>query len=188
MALPANEKDGLSSPAPPPPRLHTDTDTTAADSEKLTLENHLRDALQRGPAQGLPPLSSNTSVLFKDLRVRGSGAGATYLQDVGKVALMPAKLVRRLLSHAREPQRPILHGIDGVVRAGDMLLVLGRPGSGCSTMLKSLAGFTKGFVGWEGVVKYNGVGVEELRERFRGDIMYNSEGKQTSARQYRRSR
>ncbi|KAI9765217.1 MAG: ATP-binding cassette transporter snq2 [Geoglossum simile] len=172
MALATDEKGELASP---PPRLRTDTDTTTADSEKPTLENHLHNALQRGPAQGLPPLSSNTSVLFKDLRVQGSGAGATYLQDIGKVALMPAKLVRRLLSHAREPQRAILHGIDGVVRAGDMLLVLGRPGSGCSTMLKSLAGLTRGFVGWEGVVKYNGVRIEELRDRFRGDIIYNSE-------------
>jgi ATP-binding cassette subfamily G (WHITE) protein 2 (SNQ2) len=115
-------------------------------------------------------------VFFKDLRVRGAGAGATYLQDVGEKFLGPVKLIRRLLSHTRKPQRTILYGIDGVVKAGEMLLVLGQPGSGCSTMLKSLAGFTEGYVGWDGVVKYNGLRVETLRQRFRGDILYNSEG------------
>lgn len=40
----------------------------------------------------------------------------------------------------RKRKIPILHGIDGVLEAGEMLVVLGAPGSGCSTMLKALSG------------------------------------------------
>ncbi|KAH0541819.1 hypothetical protein FGG08_003702 [Glutinoglossum americanum] len=143
---PAVKQHGLAS------RPSGNVEKVCAEPERPRLESYLLNVLHHGPSQGLPPLSSNTSVLFKNLRVRGAGAGAMYLQDVGETALGPAKLVRKLLSHAREPQRAILHGIDGVVKAGEMLLVLGHPGSGCTTMLKSLAGFTEGYVGWEGVM------------------------------------
>jgi ATP-binding cassette subfamily G (WHITE) protein 2 (PDR) len=44
-----------------------------------------------------------------------------------------------------ESRIEILKGIEAVVEPGEMLLVLGRPGSGCSTLLKTLAGQTHGF-------------------------------------------
>jgi ATP-binding cassette subfamily G (WHITE) protein 2 (PDR) len=36
----------------------------------------------------------------------------------------------------------ILDEVEGVLDTGEMLLVLGPPGSGCSTLLKSIAGET----------------------------------------------
>ncbi|KAF8904005.1 ABC-2 type transporter-domain-containing protein [Mucidula mucida] len=39
----------------------------------------------------------------------------------------------------------ILRDFEGLVKAGEMLVVLGRPGSGCTTLLKSIAGETHGF-------------------------------------------
>lgn len=42
-------------------------------------------------------------------------------------------------------QKPrIMHQIEGLVMPGEMLLVLGRPGSGCSTFLKTLSGDLRG--------------------------------------------
>jgi ATP-binding cassette, subfamily G (WHITE), member 2, PDR len=38
----------------------------------------------------------------------------------------------------------ILRDLDGLVRPGEMLLVLGRPGSGCTTFLKTMAGYVNG--------------------------------------------
>lgn len=70
----------------------------------------------------------------------------------------------------------ILHGITGFVAEGEMLLALGRPGSGCTTLFKTLAGFTTTFRGWSGEVNYFGVSVEEFKKGFRGDLVYNSEG------------
>ena len=34
----------------------------------------------------------------------------------------------------------ILRDFEGLIKAGEMLIVLGPPGSGCSTLLKSLCG------------------------------------------------
>jgi ATP-binding cassette subfamily G (WHITE) protein 2 (SNQ2) len=57
-----------------------------------------------------------------------------------------------------------------------MLLVLGRPGGGCSTLLKNLAGFHEGYVRYEGDIKYNGVDIKIIKNRFRADVVYNAEG------------
>lgn len=52
----------------------------------------------------------------------------------------------------------ILQDFDGLVMPGEMLLVLGRPGSGCSTLLKTLAGDTHGFrINDERSINYQGM-------------------------------
>ena len=38
------------------------------------------------------------------------------------------------------PEKAILNEFDRVLKSGEMLIVLGRPGSGCSILLKSLIG------------------------------------------------
>jgi ATP-binding cassette subfamily G (WHITE) protein 2 (PDR) len=58
-----------------------------------------------------------------------------------------------------------------------MLLVLGRPGSGSTTLLKTLAGITESFHGWSGSVSYFGLLIDIIKKNFRGDVVYNAEGK-----------
>lgn len=48
--------------------------------------------------------------------------------------------------------RDLIHDFSGVVRDGEMLLVLGRPGSGCSTFLKAVTNKRESFAGVEGEV------------------------------------
>lgn len=51
-----------------------------------------------------------------------------------------------------------LHYFEGLIEDGELLLVLGPPGSGCSTLLKSLSGRTAGLhVGSELSIDYRGV-------------------------------
>ncbi|KAJ5138472.1 multidrug resistance ABC transporter [Penicillium bovifimosum] len=45
----------------------------------------------------------------------------------------------------RQRKLNILQNLDGLVEAGEMLVVLGPPGSGCSTFLKTIAGERYGF-------------------------------------------
>jgi ABC-type multidrug transport system ATPase subunit len=40
--------------------------------------------------------------------------------------------------------------MDGVVKEGEMLLVLGKPGSGATTLLKTIAGETRGYASVSG--------------------------------------
>ena len=141
-----------------------------------TLEKHLHAMVNDVSEHNLPPMSSRSSVIWRDLLVRGAGAGVTYQQTVGEILRGPVTGIQRLMLKAKPPERVILHNVEGLVREGEMLLVLGRPGSGCSTLLKSLCGLTDEYLGWQGEVKYNGVDVDIIKTRFRGDVVYTSEG------------
>jgi ABC-type multidrug transport system ATPase subunit len=46
--------------------------------------------------------------------------------------------------------KTILYSMDGCVKEGEMLLVLGKPGSGATTMLKTIAGETRGYASISG--------------------------------------
>ncbi|RYP58881.1 hypothetical protein DL770_010332 [Monosporascus sp. CRB-9-2] len=57
-----------------------------------------------------------------------------------------------------------------------MLLVLGRPGSGCSTFLKTLAGDTHGFhVAQETKINYEGTSYQQMHRDFKGECIYLAE-------------
>ena len=51
-------------------------------------------------------------------------------------------------------------------------MVLGRPGSGCSTLLKTLANQRKEYYAVEGEVHYNAFTPEEMYAHYRGDVIY----------------
>jgi ABC-type multidrug transport system ATPase subunit len=54
--------------------------------------------------------------------------------------------------------RRILHHLDGYVKDGEMLAVLGRSGSGCTTLLKVLAGAAPDLqLSQESNIQYQGV-------------------------------
>ena len=118
----------------------------------------------------------NNVALFQDVSVWGVDAGMTYQNTIASHLLSPARLVYALLSQKKSTRKVILHGINGIVREGEMLLLLGRPGSGCTTLLKTLAGLTESFHGWSGAIKYLGVTIDSIKKSYRGDIVYNAEG------------
>lgn len=72
-------------------------------------------------------------------------------------------------------RRDLIHDFSGVVRDGEMLLVLGRPGSGCSTFLKAISNKRDGFAGVTGDVSYGGIPAKEQLENYRGEVVYNEE-------------
>lgn len=83
-------------------------------------------------------------VAFRDLNVFGLGSEDEYQHTAASYLLIVPRFIARLLRQQATPRRHILHGLCGEIQHGEMLLVLGRPGSGCSTFLKSLAGETSG--------------------------------------------
>jgi hypothetical protein len=93
---------------------------------------------------------------FKDLNVYGSGASMNIQKDVLSVFMAPLRL-HEWVDFGDRNRRCILHGFNGVVKAGEMLIVLGRPGSGCSTFLKSITGELHGLeLGSKDSLSYDG--------------------------------
>ncbi|KAF9461129.1 hypothetical protein BDZ94DRAFT_1373768 [Collybia nuda] len=71
-----------------------------------------------------------------------------------------------------------ISGFEGVVRPGEMLLVLGRPGSGCSTLLKTLANHRDEFHAVEGNIHYDSLTPAEIARHYQGDVQYCPEDEQ----------
>jgi hypothetical protein len=93
-------------------------------------------------------------VAFRDLDVFGYGSPTDYQKTFGNY---PISFLKRLWTWRRKKQIRILRNIEGVARSCEMILVLGRPGSGCTTFLKTLGGQTDGLAIGEGsVVNYHG--------------------------------
>lgn len=115
-------------------------------------------------------------VVFKSIEVVGGDAGIIYQDTVTTRAWHALNFIPSLLSNKKPARRTILHGISGALNEGEMLLVLGRPGSGCTTLLKTLAGMTESFHGWTGDISYWGLPVDSIKNKFRGDVVCNAEG------------
>ncbi|KAL3448186.1 ABC-2 type transporter-domain-containing protein [Aspergillus insuetus] len=77
-------------------------------------------------------------------------------------------------SRNKPPLRTILSDSHGCVKPGEMLLVLGRPGSGCTTLLKMLANQRLGYKSISGDVRYGSMTAEEAGQ-YRGQIVMNTE-------------
>lgn len=83
-------------------------------------------------------------ICFRDLNVYGHARQPDYQMDVGNVWRYAIDLVRRLMGTASRPRTHILNHLDGVLREGETLLVLGSPESGRSTLLRTLSGELEG--------------------------------------------
>lgn len=82
-------------------------------------------------------------VAFKNLNVHGFGSPTDYQKDVLNSILEIGTIVRKLMG-IKMQKIQILREFDGLVKSGEMLVVLGRPGSGCSTFLKTISGEMNG--------------------------------------------
>ncbi|KAJ9093998.1 Multidrug resistance protein [Naganishia cerealis] len=116
-------------------------------------------------------------VAYRDLRAYGIATGADYQATVSNV---PFKLATNALSYLRK-QDPassfdILKPMDGIFYPGEVTVVLGRPGSGCSTLLKTIATNTYGFhIDEKSKISYDGISATEIQKHFRGSVAYSAE-------------
>lgn len=123
----------------------------------------------------------HSGVVFRDLTVKGVGLGASLQPTVGDIFLGLPRTLKALFTKgpkaamAKPPVRELISHFDGCVRPGELLLVLGRPGSGCTTFLKTFCNQRSGFAGVEGDVTYGGVSAEEIAKNYRGEVIYQPE-------------
>lgn len=119
-----------------------------------------------------------TGVTVRNLTSLGVDSSATYgpsMSEIGyAIAGIPGKILGRDKSSPKE-YRQIIRDVSGIVRSGEMVLVLGRPGAGCSTFLKTVAGEVDELVDYKGEIRYDGVILEEMLENFKSEVIYNPE-------------
>ncbi|KAF4463341.1 ATPase [Fusarium albosuccineum] len=129
--------------------------------------------LRTDTSQGNPPRT--TGVAFKNLNVFGFGTDTDFQKSVGNIFLEAGTMVKKLL-HDKQRRVDILQNLEGVLHSGELLAVLGPPGSGCSTFLKTIAGDTHGFhIDNGSEINYSGIRPEEMRTAFRGEAIYTAE-------------
>ncbi|CCM02003.1 uncharacterized protein FIBRA_04077 [Fibroporia radiculosa] len=143
--------------------------TVAATDGPFDFEKTLKSVMRRIDESDIT--KRQLGVAFENLRVVGLGATATYQPTMGsELNLMK---FADIVKNARHPSvRDILSGFEGCVKPGEMLLVLGRPGAGCTTLLKVLANQRSDYHAVHGDVLYDSFTPEEIAKQYRGDIQY----------------
>lgn len=152
-----------------------DTQDPVLDPQSKTFDasKWLRHFVRGMNAEGTR--SKKTGVALRDLSVSGARKGLQLQTTVADVLLSPLRVGEMFGSAGKEPKN-ILHRFDGLVRGGELLVVLGRPGSGCSTFLKSITGELHGLdVGEGSVVHYDGIPQKQMVKEFKGEMPYNQE-------------
>ncbi|KAG6330183.1 hypothetical protein ID866_8906, partial [Astraeus odoratus] len=110
-------------------------------------------------------------VMFRHLRVVGVGVSSSVQPTVGSL-FSPSYFLSKIHAWRHPPLRDIISDFEGVVRPGEMLLVLGRPGSGCSTFLKTIANQRSEYHSVCGDVFYDSLTPRDVETRYRGDVIY----------------
>ena len=126
--------------------------------------------------------AKKVGVVWKHLTVKGVGATAVFTKTLPDAVIgtfgpdlyrLVTRFVPALHFGQRPPTRDLIHDFSGTVRPGEMMLVLGRPGSGCSTFLKVIANERKTYAAVEGEVTYGGISAEEQKKHYKGEVNYS---------------
>ncbi|KAH6888187.1 ABC-2 type transporter-domain-containing protein [Thelonectria olida] len=124
---------------------------------------------ERDQASGFP--DRELGVTWQNLNVEVVSADAAIHENVLSQFNIP-KLVQE--SRHKPPLKTIIDNSHGCVKPGEMLLVLGRPGSGCTTLMNMIANKRRGYANVSGDVHYGSMNADEAQQ-YRGQIVINTE-------------
>ncbi|KAE8367266.1 ABC-2 type transporter-domain-containing protein [Aspergillus caelatus] len=118
-------------------------------------------------------------VAFRNITVQGrSGSQRTVLdlpQILFEVIKAPYQTVRHRIGNKPVPKRNLIQDVSGVLFPGETMIVLGRPGSGCTTLLKVIANNRNSFMAVNGDVQYAGIPARDMTGALKSEIIYSSE-------------
>jgi ATP-binding cassette subfamily G (WHITE) protein 2 (PDR) len=116
---------------------------------------------QHGSEEEKPGVGIGVS--FRNLNVYGTYSSNCYQPTVASYLLTLFEPMFRLVRARKHSRTHILRDFNGTVRSGEMLLVLGRPTSGCSTFLKTLSGEIRGLqIEEQSSISYEGMYLPNL--------------------------
>ena len=153
---------------------HTDanpSNKTEQDNNRneWALKSKVAAFQERDKASGLP--GRHLGITWKDLTVEVARSHAAIHENVLSQLNVP-KIIKE--SRHEATLKTILDNSHGCVKPGEMLLVLGRPGSGCTTLLNILANQRNGYGKISGDVHYGTIKAADAK-RFAGQIVVNGE-------------
>ncbi|KAI9492436.1 ABC-2 type transporter-domain-containing protein [Zychaea mexicana] len=114
-------------------------------------------------------------LIWKDLLVEGVGADANTIPTVITGLLSLLRPWKYFGVGSSGSTKTILHPISGYVKEGEMLLVLGRPGAGCTSLIKVLANMRESYTKVDGHVTYGGIDPVTFANQYRGQVVYMNE-------------
>lgn len=131
--------------------------------------------------------AKKVGVVFKNLTVKGAGSTNTYAKTLPDAILgtfgpdlyrLICRFIPALSFGQHQQTRTLINDYTGIVRDGEMMLVLGRPGSGCTTFLKAIANKRNDYASITGDVSYGGIPAKEQHAHYKGEVNYNPEDDQ----------
>lgn len=153
--------------------LETDDPELDPESDSFDLQKWIRGLVRQINEDGHH--RESTGVSWRNLNVSGSGDAIQIQKTVGSMLMSPLRL-GEFFSFGKKEHKQILHNFNGLLKPGELLVVLGRPGSGCSTMLKSLCGELHGLeLSDDTNIHYHGIPQSQMMKEFKGETSYNQE-------------
>ena len=163
-----------------------DAETMAKKEEEFELgdfiqEGHFEKRNEKGQS------AKKVGVVFKNLVVKGAGQTTNFAKTLPDAIIgtfgpdlyrIISSFIPALNFEQGKKRRTLLNEFTGIVRNGEMMLVLGRPGSGCTTFLKAMANKRSEYAGVRGEVTYGGIPAEDQDKHYRGEVNYNPEDDQ----------
>ncbi|CAK7892680.1 protein Snq2p [[Candida] anglica] len=144
------------------------------DPTDFDLQKILSSFVRLASNQGIRLRKSG--VTFEDVEVQGVDQTFAIAPTVGDMLKGPVGAIQKARAQARIPDRYILKNINGLAKQGEMVLVLGRPGAGCSSLLKKLSGTDLDlFTATNGDIRYDGIPQSEMLAKFKSELIYNPE-------------
>ncbi|KAH7330366.1 ABC-2 type transporter-domain-containing protein [Rhexocercosporidium sp. MPI-PUGE-AT-0058] len=153
------------------------SEDSTTDDEAFDLESTLRGNHNAEQESGLRP--KHIGVIWDNLTVSGNGGVTNFVKTFPDAFISFFNVFETAMNvfgvgkKGREVK--ILKDFRGVVNPGEMVLVLGRPGSGCTTFLKVIANQRFGYTGVDGEVLYGPFDSATFAKQYRGEAVYNQE-------------
>ncbi|KAL8747983.1 MAG: hypothetical protein Q9190_000195 [Brigantiaea leucoxantha] len=117
--------------------------------------------------------SSRADVVFDQVSVEGNGKGVQAAPTISTAVMSFLNIFNPMTYRTiPSPSRTLLRDFSGTIGTGEMLLVIGRPGSGCTTFLKTLANMRGEYKSTSGDVTYGGRSAKEMAQGSMAEIAF----------------